>query len=358
MAILGVIGVHVSTNYTKIVPESLDASGKLLTFLNVFIEVLMRYGVPLFLFISGYVLTQKYSGRFPVGIFYRKRALRLLGPYLIFSIFYVIIYGLLEGWPAPGRLLFVILTASTTIHLWFFRLIVELYLLYPFLLKGYLAFESRRKEWVFFAIVFIVQVAATYIAAVYSNSYSKYLLEVPQFWLYFISGIYLGRNPKVLTWIENLHGRKLWLLVFGMTALTLVLSVFRFAAYMTHNDSLYARKGADILFSFCQPFLVFFGTLISFAVCDFCARYKDISVLTSAVGVYSFGIYLIHPFFMGFIARVFQIVHIDRLHGVFYPLMFFFTLLLSFWAVRLINRTPLSEMTIGVKQNHSQTDSQ
>ncbi|MDD4620297.1 MAG: acyltransferase [Methanosarcina sp.] len=83
-AILAVVAIHTSANFTKI------QNVNLLLTINVIIDVFSHFAVPLFIFISGFVLSIKYKGQFSQKIFLQKRAKSILLPYIIFSTLYLL----------------------------------------------------------------------------------------------------------------------------------------------------------------------------------------------------------------------------------------------------------------------------
>jgi len=81
VAILAVIVIHSVANFSQI-----DTINKLLI-LNLVIDVFSHFAVPLFIFISGYVLSSKYQ---QVTItYYIKRIKSVVLPYITFSFFYL-----------------------------------------------------------------------------------------------------------------------------------------------------------------------------------------------------------------------------------------------------------------------------
>ena len=85
IAALAVIAVHISMNYTRI-PDV-----NLLALTNVFIYITAHFAVPVFIFISGWVLAARYTGYFSIREFYRRRAKTILIPYLVFSGLYLLV---------------------------------------------------------------------------------------------------------------------------------------------------------------------------------------------------------------------------------------------------------------------------
>ena len=112
-AILAVIAIHTSTNVSKITYLNN------LVISNIIINVFSQHGVPLFIFISGFVLSIKYYGIFPVTQFFKKRIRSIIPQHLIFSILYIAIFATLNDPPSFLEIIYKILTASSAIHMWF-----------------------------------------------------------------------------------------------------------------------------------------------------------------------------------------------------------------------------------------------
>jgi len=91
-----------------------------------------RVAVPLFFMASGYLLLGKQEG---YNTFYRKRALRVFIPFLVWSFIYLAWNGGFSGGPftigsiADGLLR--ILRGPRASHLWFFYVLISLYLITP-----------------------------------------------------------------------------------------------------------------------------------------------------------------------------------------------------------------------------------
>ena len=135
LAALTVIAVHVSMNYTRI------PGVNLLALVNVVVYVVAHFAVPVFIFISGWVLGARHSGEYSLRDFYRHRARTILLPYLFFTALYLVIvvegtFGF-AGVPAPGRVAEALLLGTAAYHLWFFVLIIQLYLFFPLIARGY-----------------------------------------------------------------------------------------------------------------------------------------------------------------------------------------------------------------------------
>jgi surface polysaccharide O-acyltransferase-like enzyme len=117
----------------------------------VIIDVFSHFAVPSFIFISGFVLSHNYNGPFSKKLFYKKRAKSILPQYMIFSIFYIIFDILLSSLNVNVysvsilKVIFDLLTANSYYHLWFFALIIQFYMFYPYLIEIYNKFVTNNR---------------------------------------------------------------------------------------------------------------------------------------------------------------------------------------------------------------------
>lgn len=77
-AILAVIATHTSARFIQI------PNINLLLIINVIIDVFSHFAVPLFIFISGFVLSLNYKGPFSKKTYLQKRVKSILPPYIFF----------------------------------------------------------------------------------------------------------------------------------------------------------------------------------------------------------------------------------------------------------------------------------
>ena len=145
----------------------------------VVVWVFTSFAVYHFLFISGAVLYNKYSGGFSssksLSTFYKKRLSTVVPPYLVWSTFYffypyvgaVLLFSVFNYPTATysslsniAQLLSEYLTglAVGVEHLWFIPLIIQLYLIFPLLVKLYNRF-SKRGDVIILSLLFVIQLA-------------------------------------------------------------------------------------------------------------------------------------------------------------------------------------------------------
>jgi len=131
IAVTLVIMIHV-------VSGELDLFGKGISMKNWMIanilDTLSRMCVPLFVMVSGYLLLRKDE---PVGIFFKKRFIRIIPKFLIYSMIYYVfkVSFLHKPYPINENFLTLLLKGNIFYHFWYIYMILGLYLLTPWLRK-------------------------------------------------------------------------------------------------------------------------------------------------------------------------------------------------------------------------------
>ena len=125
---LGVIAIHVGSMAVS------DAVAS--PFLVLITNILSRYSVPAFFFISGYGLFYSKPLEEPLqyGSFVKKRMESIGRPYLLASLFYLCYYALLNRDASvldPSNILFSLFFGTAQYHIYFLVILIWFYLLFP-----------------------------------------------------------------------------------------------------------------------------------------------------------------------------------------------------------------------------------
>ncbi|RJE88505.1 acyltransferase [Paenibacillus sp. 1011MAR3C5] len=135
IAIIGVLAVH-ATSFSTVEMLVYPNSYPVYNFINIF----LKFGTPVFIFLSSFVLFLNYYHR-PLSkdtilIFYKKRWIHIIIPYLVFStIYYLLVYFTRDPAVLPTNPLLdfaqKIGTGTAYSHLYFVFISIQFYLLFP-----------------------------------------------------------------------------------------------------------------------------------------------------------------------------------------------------------------------------------
>ena len=209
-AVLAVIIIHTAAKFKEI--NSLNS----LVYVNVFIDVFSHFAVPVFILISGIVLSYNYFENVNYKSYYIKRFLSIIPQYLFFSLFYLV-FSVVMGHrnPSFSKAIDLIITGESSYHLWFFILLIQFYLIYPLLIKLYFLCLSRHKLSLFIILPLIIQILFYFLSVFLPPPYNKNISSIIDFYIhnvfisnifYFVLGIHFGRNIKSMkNYINNIN---------------------------------------------------------------------------------------------------------------------------------------------------------
>ncbi len=147
ISILAVILIHVQYVYFEYFFEALSQAESLFF---IFISNLGRFAIPIFLVSSGALLSYKKNDT-PLR-FFRKRTTKILIPFFIVAFLLLIIQQV-----PPSKWFIEIITGKISTPFYFVIVLIQLYLLYPLLLK-----MIRYKWFLYFSFVFSLLIYAPY----------------------------------------------------------------------------------------------------------------------------------------------------------------------------------------------------
>jgi len=341
-AILAVVLIH-ATSQTIAAAQTSD-----LYYMYVFANIFSKFAVPSFIFLTGFVLFYNYADRglnlSNIGAFYRKRLKYILIPYFIFSLAYFLFRQFLNGgitvsMESMTALIEDLLTGTAYTHLYYIFILVQFYLLFPLHLAA-----SRSKTFVKYSIVIGLVIQWAFILL------NKYELQIPQkgslflsyisFWMF---GAYIGMNwNRCKQWLQSLFNPEtgkayrwwnaaLWI-SWMLSALAHVQAWYTYNLGLFRMNSLWYEALFNVHSMLSCLVLIQASSLIYRRGRGLGAR------LFNQLGEISFGIYLMHPFFL-FIYRKWE------WHGgssILYPIYiasgFVFALGCSWLLIVLISR--------------------
>lgn len=349
-AALAVVAVHISMNYTRI------PAVNLLALVNVFIYVAAHFAVPVFIFISGWVLAARYSGDYPLRGFYRRRAWRILPPYLFFTALYLLVTveGTIgfAGVPTVGRVVEALLLGNAAYHLWFFVLIIQLYLLFPLVVRGYDRINRGGAGLFLLFSLFIVQIlwnAGAHLMGTFAGPewYTVLIRLFPSHLFYFVLGIHVARHAE--------HCRSAlrsfspgWVLA-ATGAGALVTGGMWVAAVLRYGSLSASSVGVFCVYRILEPFyytpVIAALVLVAWRLDGGGGRTAGAS---RSFGEHSYGIYLVHPLVIAVGAVAwFSFTGLSWADWPTYPVLFTAAVLASYAAVRLLSGVPYAGCLLG-----------
>ncbi len=353
-AILAVIVVHVSVFFTE--AARFDA----LAAVNLALYISMHFAVPLFLFISGFVLALRYSGHYSLRRFYRKRFLTIGPPYFLYTAVYVLLPALgalyLTGvlqLPSPGEAAAAFLTGMAHYHLWFFVLIAQFYLLFPLIFRGYAALEQRGMIlFLLLALLFVQTLwnAGAHLAGVYAGTvwYSVLIRIFISHLFWFVLGIAAARHADLFLHVRH---RLPWQAMLLIPVSVTVLLTAVWSVGIAESGSFSAVSPAYFcVYRIAEPVMYLPIFLMLFLAAErLAASPSRISASLRSIGENSYGIYLLHPLVIAVLLGALADLALGYSSWLFYPVLFAATLGVTYILVRVLEWLPGSDL-LGVRR--------
>lgn len=191
-----------------------------------------RFAVPIFVIISGLLLMYSYSGKeFKTGIFLRKRFNKILIPYLIWTLIYVLfnyrndIGTLMRQKSQFASLLLQKLKFGTAdSHLYFIIIMIQLYILFP-VLKKLVEKAPKVTLWVSFIITLLFH-TGVYLSLLHKVTLPGFVIPYYEFfptWIFFfVFGMYFCQRFSVLT--EKIRKGRIILIPVWFVSLMLLIA--------------------------------------------------------------------------------------------------------------------------------------
>ncbi|PZE22603.1 acyltransferase [Paenibacillus xerothermodurans] len=305
LAFAAVVLQHAIGHYAYL-PEARLEDGVLLA---VFL-IAAKFAVPVFIFITGLVLFYNYRDTVPYKTFLWKRCKDIVLPYLVWSLVYALIAVQSNAtlWSETKEIVKYWVTGTASYHLWYVAMVIQLYLLFPWIQRLVLYIRrtlTPRQLTAVFMLFAVCYVLLTQQVGTIADAAAK--LDVPvltplfteyadrnafYFYIYFIMGAAAG--SYVQEWRERImNWRGLWISLyaaFGCCLLYTVIMSFR------TDTGLHIQFNRTLLL---QPFMAVFLMLsvIGMSIAAIAihrnagARFKRWLTL---LGHYSYGAYLAH----------------------------------------------------------------
>lgn len=285
----------------------------------VVLNTLSKFAVPSFVLISGFVLYYVYSNKKiePLN-FYRKRLSKVFVPYFVWSVLYIVVNYLAYERPVDLKsLIYYFGLGKANYHLYYICLILQLYILFPILIKLFQKFKKPILPTLLFMTVNFYFIR--YIKLPFSDRIFIYYI------MFFTIGFYLADLKIKGIQIKNK-------IVLFITAIYLVITTY----YVI--DTYKVMVNVPLLSKPLYKHSWWYFSLISILFLYVLANYFGINFrqlidnkMINSISKHSFTIYLSHPMFM-------KVLHsltlYEQLHNSHPTLLFiseFFIIFMSSW---------------------------
>lgn len=295
-----------------------------------FYYTISRIGVPLFFLISGYLLLSKQED---LSTFFRKRAARIIIPFLVWSIIYDVLNSnaFASGVTFEGILkMFIrILRGPREGHLWFFYSLIGLYLITP-ILRVFIS-KARNSEIFYYIALWFIAMPLLFIVEEFTPLKNGFEIYYTGGYVgYFLLGYVLGRletKPPLL-----------W------SALGLFISGFLFTFAVFHFNL--PPHDNELVFQSYPSLNIILMSLGAFMLLKIIGEKisPQFARLSNEAGKVSFGIYLIHPLVFVWMALGWNALGLETGMGnsiFIIPLAALVNFLLSWVIVFLISKIPV-----------------
>ncbi|MBD5225924.1 MAG: acyltransferase [Bacteroidales bacterium] len=345
-----VILVHASENYYGAGGES-DMAGPVSFLANetdrLWVSIydgFSRMSVPLFFIVSAFLLAPMPAGM-TSGQFYKRRFLHILPPFFIFVVLYStlpLLWGQIDSATATTDLSRILLNFPTTAgHFWFMYPLISIYLFIP-IISPWLE-KATAKEERFFILLFLLSTCMPYMSRNWGEIWGQcFWNEYHLLWYfsgylgYLVLAHYIRRH---LTWSRSTRFRVgLPLLIIGAAA-----TIYSFYVQAIPGQELITPV-LEIGWAFCTLNVVVLttGAFLLFT----CIEQKQAPAIVTRASKLSFGIYLMHIFWLSFWVGIFKgQLALPTVAAI--PVIAIVTFICCYITCRLISFIPGSKWIIG-----------
>jgi len=293
------------------------------------LHMAVLFGVPVFVFISEFLLANKYIENVPNG-FLKSRVKILLIPYLIMSIVYALTS--IETWTIRDvitNLIMSVILGDSAVY--FILVIFQFYFLHLFLRKYLKKLSPKVVISVALVINFLYLAFFNFVEspenAVGNFIWTKgYWIPFFGWFFYFILGFYCGRNYQVVVNVL----RKKWFLI--MPFITLVIMLLMNKTFQLDYDS----KRIDMLL---------YASSVIFFIMYISSNNKKVPKLVMFISNYSFSIFLLNLFYF----RLLRFIEPPPFLNIpsYTLLVFLLTLILCIGTAYIFNQFSFGKYIVG-----------
>lgn len=306
IAMLGVIAIHVGSEYLTNPMANIH--------LAACFEIITRFSIPIFFFISAFGLFYKFSfdEPFNYSAFLKRRLSAVLIPYLAWTVFYIIFNQAVfhVGWPGLRSLLVMLLFGTAKYQLYFIVILLWFYVLMPLWIRMLYTMTPAK-----LGLILIFQVLFNYF-----SSYTLWTIPIGNpvlqqlinyrlnYWVFhylfiFLLGGYLGIHSD--WFMKIIEERRLMISFFFKLTLLSLLSYYYRLIYIDHYSVEAAVNTAHQL----SPLGICYSagaSIFLFALFTKQDYPKQLNKYLAFFGKHSFFAYLFHPVVLTFAIKLVQ----------------------------------------------------
>ena len=258
-----------------------------------FYSQLFNFGVPAFLFISGYWISKKpIKSLEDYKTFLIKRFSRILVPYLFWSLV-LIGYEVIKTHDVDVYgIIFKLILGRASFHYFFIIMIAQLYIITPLL-----QYINRKPYGLMLVLILnIMTLLLRYLSRLHFNFWFPSISVFYSWVIFYEIGLLLGSGNRKIFVPENIRS-----FILPAILASLLISELEWIILLLKYDNLgFTTKYSSLLYS----------ASIIFGFIFLRERFRHWPKFLVSIGNYSFGIYLIHVFIIGMVANIFQKINI------------------------------------------------
>jgi surface polysaccharide O-acyltransferase-like enzyme len=320
LGILGVICTHVTADFYV---KSFTIGGANWWTANV-INASSRFAVPLFVMISGCVLLGR---NFSIEEFYKTRFMRLFPPLIFWTLFYYV-FRLYHGEGIKIIIRFPV-SGSIYFHLWYLSMFICLMIFVPFINKLVIGKKLTNAEIAILAGIFVIFFNLnwlSFVLKIVKGTDFTWFKGFPLYVGYFMFGYYISRHISLLR-------MKYKIIAMAVIILSISGALLNYISYKYLN----IIKEDFILYNLGPLTLIITSLIFAF----FCKHENSLKEngFVIAVSDASFGIYLVHPFFLYYFVTTIPNYFDNGFYSI--PITICGVFLISFFTIHVIRKNKM-----------------
>ena len=329
LAIFAIILIHSSSSFLTSLPLFKGS-----WFISLFFEAIARWGVPVFIMVSGYLLLRK---EYELGTFLKKRLTRVLVPFIFWNFAYIIIKLIMKN-PISGKLtIFNVLSfivhgfldpTIVTVQFWFVYMIIGLYLMTPILSRWIK--NATEGEINYFLIIWLIVMVINLFNIDFLLL--KYITLFGGVVGYFILGYYIAMKieSREKTLLVNDPRKGLLLFIIGFVC---IMAGTIFASSFSNGLNLMMITQGDV-----TPFALLESLGIFIIIINLTPYIKNefVNKIATEISKASYGIYLVNILVIDLLIKVgvFTSAYLIILYAAV-------SLIVSYIIIRIMKKLPV-----------------